>query len=151
MSLRVRDVMTSDPSTVTPETLLTDVAEEIIQQRYSGVPVVDDKEVVGLVEVGDLLPHPEQVPFSQVDALEFQGEWVDEDRLEAYYDVLQRLRVEAVMRTDPTTVEPGARLGEIIRKLLEDDVRRLLVTDEDDELVGVITRTDLLKSFARWP
>jgi CBS domain-containing protein len=143
--------MTSDPSTVTPETLLTDVAEEIIQQRYSGVPVVDDKEVVGLVEVGDLLPHPEQVPFSQVDALEFQGEWVDEDRLEAYYDVLQRLRVEAVMRTDPTTVEPGARLGEIIRKLLEDDVRRLLVTDEDDELVGVITRTDLLKSFARWP
>lgn len=151
MSLRVRDVMTSDPSTVTPDTLLTEVAEEIIDERYSGVPVVDEGALVGLVEVGDLLPHPEQVPFSQVDVLEFQGEWVDEEHLEAYYEVLQELRVEAVMRTDPVTVKPDARLGRIIRRLVEDDARRLLVVDEEDGLVGVMTRTDLLKSIARWP
>lgn len=151
MSLRVRDVMTADPSTVTPDTLLTDVAEEILAERYSGIPVVEGGELVGLVEVGDLLPHPEQVPFSQVDALEFQGEWVDEERLEAYYDVLKRLKVEAVMRSDPTVVPPDTALGEVIRQLVEDEARRLCIVDEDGELVGVATRTDVLKAITRWP
>lgn len=151
MALRVRDVMTSDPSTVTPDTLLTAVADEIIEERYSGVPVVDeDDELVGIVEVGDLLPHPEQVPFSQVDVLEFQGEWVDEEHLENYYELLQELRVEAVMRTDPVTAERGAPLGKVIRRLLEEDARRIVVLDEG-EVIGVVTRTDLLKSFVGWP
>lgn len=151
MSLRVRDVMTRDPSTVAPDTLLTDVAEEILEENYSGVPVVEAGELVGLVEVGDLLPHPEQVPFSRVDVLEFQGEWVDEERLEAYYDVLQRLKVEAVMRSDPTVVAPDTPLGEVIRKLLDDEARRLCIVDEDGALIGVVTRTDVLKAITGWP
>jgi CBS domain-containing protein len=151
MSLRVRDVMTPDPSTVSPDTLLTTVADEIIEERYSGIPVVDEGEVVGLVEVGDLLPQPDQVPFSQVPVLEFQGEWIDEAHLEKFSEDLQRMKVHEVMRPEPLTAKPKAPLGKVIRKLLEDDSRRLLVIDEDGDLVGVVTRTDLLRAFSRWP
>lgn len=143
--------MTPDPSTVTPDTLLTEVVEEIIEERYSGVPVVDDGEIVGLVEVGDLLPHPSQVPFSQVPALEFQGEWVDEEHLEPYHDQLRQLRVAEVMRPNPITVPDDAPISSILRQLVESEARRLLVVDEEGALVGVVTRTDLLKSITGWP
>lgn len=151
MSLRVRDVMTSDPSTVSPETPLTEVADEIIEERYSGVPVVEGNEVVGLVEVADLLPQPSQVPFSQVPVLEFQGEWIDEDHLEEFSEDLQRMNVGQVMRPDPSIVRPDEPLGAIIRKLVESESRRLLVIEEGGGLVGVVTRTDLLRAFSRWP
>lgn len=151
MRFRVRDVMTSDPRTVTPDTYLKDVAEEIIEERYSGLPVVDeDGALVGLLEVGDLLPQPSQVPFSKVPVLEFEGEWIDEDDLDKFVDGLENLTVEQVMRTDLPTVEADLPLGQMIEKLVEDRTRRLLVVDEDGALLGVVTRTDLLKAFYRW-
>lgn len=150
MSFRVRDVMTADPSTLEPDTLLTHVAEEIIEERYSGLPVVDDGELVGLLEVGDLLPQPSQVPFSRVPVLEFEGEWIDEADLDKFVDGLENLTVEKVMRTDMPIIEADAPLGDAIKQLVEDRVRRLLVVDEEGTLVGVVTRTDLLKAFYRW-
>lgn len=152
MSVRVRDVMTSDPSTVTPDTMLTQVAEEIIEQRYSGVPVVDEAgELLGVVEVEDLLPRSTQVPFTDVPVLEFQGEWIEEDTLERYSRDLQGLTVDRVMRTDLLKVSPDTRLAEVLASLIEGVHRRVLVVDENNRLVGVVTRTDLLRVFSRWP
>lgn len=152
MSVRVRDVMTSNPSTVTPDTMLTEVAEEIIEQRYSGVPVVGDTgELVGVVEVEDLLPRSTQVPFTDVPVLEFQGEWIEEDTLERYSRDLQGLTVDRVMRTDLLKVSPDTRLAEVLASLIEGVHRRVLVVDENNRLVGVVTRTDLLRVFSRWP
>lgn len=151
MSFRVRDIMTADPRTVGPDTLLTTVAEEIIEERYSGLPVVDDGELLGLLEVGDLLPQPSQVPFSKVPVLEFEGEWIDEDDLDDFAEGLESLTVEKVMRTnDLPVIKADQPLGEAIKLLVEDRVRRLLAVDEEDNLVGVVTRTDLLKAFYRW-
>lgn len=147
MALHVRDVMTSDPSTVTPDTPLTLVAEEIIEERYSGVPVVDEQgRLVGLVEVEDLLPQPSQVPFTRIPVLEFQGEWIEESTLEEYTEELQRLTVERVMREEPVTVEPDDPIGKVLEALLSGEARRVFVAEEG-ELVGVVTRTDLLAAF----
>lgn len=147
MALRVRDVMTSDLSTVTPDTPLTEVAREIIDERYSGVPVVDDEgTLVGVVEVEDILPQPSQVPFTRIPVMEFQGEWVEEDDLERYSRELQSSSVERVMRTNPLTVAPDARIGEVLVELVRGPARRIFVLD-DGELVGVVTRTDLLASL----
>lgn len=143
--------MTANPSTVRPDTLLTEAAEEIIEERYSGMPVVDEEgHLVGLLEVADLLPFPSQVPFSQVPVLEFQGEWLDEDDLDAFSEGLRTMTVKEVMRTEPPTVPPNTPLAKVLRKLIEEGDRRLLVVDEEDKLVGVVTRTDLLRAFYGW-
>lgn len=147
MALTVRDVMTSDPSSVSPDTPLMIVAEEIIEERYSGVPVIDDAgQLVGLVEVEDLLPKPSNVPFTRIPVLEFQGEWIEEDTLEQYSAELERATVERVMREDPITVAPDDPIGAVLEALLSGSARRVFVVD-DEELVGVVTRTDLLAAF----
>lgn len=152
MSLNVRDIMTPDPVTATPDTPVTDIVDAIIEKRFSGLPVIEADQLVGLVEVGDLLPHPSQVPFSDVEVLEFQDEWIEEDDLEDFYEVLEDLRAEQVMRTDELpTVEPDVPLNSILHRLLDGGSRRLLVVDDEEGLVGVVTRKDLLDVFYRWP
>lgn len=59
-----------------------------------------------MVQVEELLPHPENVPFSDVEALQLFGEWVDEDALAEIYRRYQRTPVKAVMRTEIPKVHP---------------------------------------------
>jgi CBS domain-containing protein len=53
--MKVRDVMTTDVLTVTPGTSLKEVARLLVGHRVSGLPVVADGTVVGVVSEGDLL------------------------------------------------------------------------------------------------
>lgn len=145
MGLRVRDVMTRDVSTIDPGSPLLVAAEEIIEKRYSGIPVTDDGELVGLLEVEDLLPKPSQVPFTRVPVLDFQGEWVDEDDLSAFYEALQEMTVGEVMRVELPTIPVDAPLGKALNELVQRNYRRLLAVDEEGRLMGVLTRTDLLR------
>jgi CBS domain-containing protein len=152
MSLSVRDVMTPDPVTASPDTPVTDIVDAIIEKRFSGLPVVENGEVVGLVEVGDLLPRPSNVPFSDVEVLEFQDEWIEEDDLENFYEAIEGLTAERVMRTDELPIiAPDVPLTEILHQIVEEGPRRFLVVDEEEGLVGVVTRKDLLDVFYRWP
>jgi len=53
--LKVGEVMTPDPATVSPETPMSEVLELFRQNRISGAPVVENNELVGLVSIEDLL------------------------------------------------------------------------------------------------
>ena len=69
-------------------------------------------------------------------------------------DVLQRLTVAEVMDPDPATIPAHLPLAEFVKRLSENDpvlIRHhgLPILDEKDELVGIITRSDLLRSAER--
>lgn len=53
--MRAIDVMTAPVISISSSTSLSDVVPILLKRRISGVPVVDDGEVVGMVGVGDLL------------------------------------------------------------------------------------------------
>lgn len=145
MALNVRDVMTGEVNTISPDALLVTAAREILEKRYSGIPVTANDELVGLLEVEDLLPRPSQVPFTRVPVLEFQGGWVEEDDLSAFYEALQDMTVGEVMRVELPTIPADASLGKALMELIQNEYRRLLAVDDEGRLVGVLTRTDLLR------
>lgn len=146
MALNVESIMTPDPDTVSPDVQLSVVAEMLLEASYSGVPVVVDGEPVGVVEVGDLLPGTGNVPGTNISVLEFGDEWVEEEGVEPFIESLRTRKVEEAMREDFARIGLEASLGEALTALVEEDHRRLLVTDDaTDELLGVITRTDLLR------
>ena len=68
----------------------------------------------------------------------------------AIYHRLDNIPVKEYMSTEPATVEPDADIFEIQKKIIESKQRILPVID-NDKLVGVITRTDLLNILVRWP
>lgn len=51
----VRDVMTVDPITVSPEALVTDVATTIIERGVARLPVVEDDVLIGIVSKSDIV------------------------------------------------------------------------------------------------
>lgn len=54
MTLAVKDVMTPDPVTVTPEDTIQDVAEQMLENQISALPVVQNERVVGIITESDI-------------------------------------------------------------------------------------------------
>jgi CBS domain-containing protein len=77
--LRIRDAMTREVLTVTPDTTLREAAELFVARHVSGAPVVDGRRVVGVVSATDVLEfvatHP-PVPRMRADQREL-GEWAE--------------------------------------------------------------------------
>jgi CBS domain-containing protein len=144
--MKVAEVMTRAPETLSPRATLAEAARKILETRYGGFPVADEKgRLVGLLQVEELLPRPENVPFSDVEALQLFGEWVDEGTLQEIYRRYQSTPVEAVMLKEIPRVHPEDPLGKALQVLLTTEVRHLPVVDQEDKVVGILTRSDILK------
>jgi CBS domain-containing protein len=49
--------MTAKPYAVTPETTITEVAEELTKGRYRAIPIVKNESIVGIVSTADIIKH----------------------------------------------------------------------------------------------
>jgi CBS domain-containing protein len=141
--VRVRELMTADVATVTPETPLRDAARVLAERGISGMPVVDaDGAVVGVLSEGDILVKEgaERPKGGLLGWLLEPGLW-SETKLEA------RTAGDA-MTAPPITIGPGRPVHEAARLMLAEGVNRLPVVD-DGRLVGILTRADLVRAFSR--
>jgi CBS domain-containing protein len=144
--MKVADLMTRAPEILRPKATLEEAARKILETRYGGFPVVDEEgRLLGLLQVEELLPRPENVPFSDVEALQLFGEWVDEGTLQEIYRRYQSTPVEAVMLKEIPRVHPEDPLGKALQVLLTTEVHHLPVVDQEDKVVGILTRSDILK------
>lgn len=140
--MRVRDVMTRDVATVTPDTELRDIAALLVRQRISGVPVVEAGRVVGVVSERDILfkERPSDGLHRGVLA------WLmDEGDLMLKVDARTARRA---MTAPALTIGPARSVADAAALMLDEGVSRLPVVD-GTELVGIVTRHDLMRAFAR--
>ncbi len=141
--MKVSDAMTRDLVTVAPETTLKDAAGELVRHRISGLPVVDLLgRVVGVLSEADVVAKEvDERPGGSALRRFLEGPPVD-DRFYA--------RTVAEAMTAPAlTIEPGRPLAQAASIMLAEGVNRLPVVDDEGRLVGLVTRGDLVKAFAR--
>jgi CBS domain-containing protein len=143
--MKVEDLMSRDVISVAPETSLKDVAALLVEHGISGVPVIDrDRTVVGVVSEADILvkeggPEPRH---GGVVRWFLQGGTADDAKLAA------RTAGEA-MTAPALTVGSHATVAEAARLMTQHGIKRLPVVGAKDTLVGIVTRSDLVKAFAR--
>jgi CBS domain-containing protein len=140
--MRVRDVMTQDVATVAPDTDLGDLAALLVEKRISGVPVVEGGRVVGVVSERDILfkERPSEGLSRGVLA------WLmDEGDLTLKIDART---VGEAMTSPPLTIAPSRGVADAAVTMLDENVSRLPVVDHG-RLVGIVTRHDLVRAFAR--
>jgi CBS domain-containing protein len=143
--MRVQDVMTTDVSTIGPDGLVKDAAIEFVQRRISGMPVVSsDGKVIGVISETDILPK---------ESGEQRGggllQWFldpDDSWINRRFDAVV---VEDAMSSPALTILPERPLAEAAKVMLDEDVNRLPVVDPDGLLVGLVSRGDLIRAFAR--
>jgi CBS domain-containing protein len=142
--MKVRDIMTTDPVKVTGGTRLKEAARLMVRHRVSGLPVVDEAgKLIGIVSEGDFIrreagrdrPHG----VSLLDAVFGEGE-------------LQPVGAETVaevMTRSVVTITPEATVGEAARVMGRRSVKRLPVVDLEGDLVGIVSRSDVVGAFTK--
>lgn len=123
---RVGNMMSVDPVVVDAEAPITDAEQLIKSYRISGLPVVSDGVLVGVLSQTDLL---------NARSSELIG---------ANWD---RVKVRHLMSRPAVTVHLNTSVERAARLMLERHIHRLVVVDEEELPIGVLTSTDLLRTL----
>lgn len=141
--------MTAEVRTVGPEAPLGECMAAMVNGRFSGLPVVADGRVVGIVTEGDLVKRlRQQLPWTAY-LIDMTSAPMPQLTPEPVPDLLARLReqpVREVMTRHVLCVAPDADIQEVARILVERRLKRLPVV-EGGRLVGMITRGDLVRGM----
>jgi CBS domain-containing protein len=140
----VKDLMTTQVVTVGPATPFKEIVARLAEHRVSALPVVDDDGLVlGVVSEADLLLK-EEFPDPDQDIPLF---WTKRRRLER--DRAAATTAGDLMSVALVSIAPDATVPEAARRMHAAGVKRLPVLDEGGQLVGIVSRADLLKVFNR--
>lgn len=144
---RVRDYMTREVLTVNPDTPVPQIVAVLAGQAISGLPVVDGDRLVGVISEGDLMMR--EKPLHMPAAISFLGEALVLDTRKRIDDEFRRhfgAVARDIMTTKVHTVTPDSLLSEAAQLMVDHDVKRLPVV-EGDQLVGILTRKDLVRAL----
>jgi CBS-domain-containing membrane protein len=137
----VADVMTTNVVTVGALATYKDIVRTLSRHRVSAVPVVDDDaRVLGVVSETDLLRKEEQLTPWRSNRLARRGDRAA--RAKAAAVVAAQL-----MTSPPVCVGLGTSLPLAARLMSDHDITRLVVVNADGRLVGIVSRSDLLRIF----
>lgn len=117
---RVSDLMTEDVKVVDEEAVVSELVDRMFVERHSGYPVTRNGEVIGLVTMGDVRR-------------------VEPERQ-------SQTRVGEIMSSNIIKADPNEDIYLALRRMSQEDVGRLMVM-KGDQLVGIITRSDIMKGF----
>jgi CBS domain-containing protein len=144
----IKDIMTKDVISVTPDTSLLDVAKILAEHNFDGVPVVEaDDKLVGIVTEYDLINKTSAVhlPTLQVVLRNLPQSRKDEAHFE---EEVLKLKVSDIMNKDPLTLNEDATYSEVIKIFREHHrVNPIPVVNKDNIVVGVVSRFDVLRPF----
>jgi len=146
---KVGSVMTTEVVRATYGTPFKEVARLLGEHRISGLPVVDeDDKVVGVVSETDLMAHQAEATDPYEPKKRF--------RLAGLTRTARQRAAKATARTagrlmtaPPVTVHADDTIVEAARTMAQHRVERLPVLDEEQRLVGIVTRRDVLQVFLR--
>lgn len=127
MDVKVKDIMTKDVVSVSPEEGVVEAFEILLKYKISCLPVVDnDKKVIGIITTTD-------IGYNLI---------IDKYTLDT--------RVSDVMTKNVVTVSPEDSIVEAIKKMDmfgngQEIINQLPVTDEEKKLVGIISDGDIIR------
>jgi predicted transcriptional regulator len=119
--LKAKDLMTKEVITVNEEMSVVDLAKILCENKISGVPVVDkDKKLVGVVTEKDLIN------------IIFSGN-------------VRNTKVGDIMSRNIIKFTPDTDIDKIALAISEKNVRRVIIVDDKDKVVGIVSRRDIIK------
>jgi len=126
----IKDWMTPDPITIHPQSTLPQARKLMEEHHIRRLPVMEDDELVGIITLGDI----REAQPSDVNSL----------RSYEMEHLVGLITVDTAMTPDPVTVLPDKPVTEAAKLFLKLKVGGLPVI-KNDELVGIITETDLCR------
>jgi CBS domain-containing protein len=129
--MKVVDVMTKDPLTVSPTETVGKADELMAENNIRQIPVVNGRELVGIVTDRDIRAFLSDALSGDPDARE----------------KALRTGIRDIMTTEPLFLEPDDDLQDAVEILVEEKFGAIPVVDEAEGLVGIVSYVDVLRCF----
>lgn len=147
--MKAQDIMEREVVTVKEHDRLEEAAKVLLDNKISGVPVVNnDQRVVGIITEGDLIYQAKKlrVPaFMEILGGVFYFD--DPGKIEQDLRKMVAVRVSEVMSSDIISVEEDTPVEDIATLMVEKGINRVPVINKDMKLVGIISRQDLVRAI----
>jgi acetoin utilization protein AcuB len=128
--MRAKEIMTKNPITVTPDTLVLDAQRIMKEKNIRRLPVVEKGKLVGIVTKHDLL-EAEPSPATQVSLHDLSY-------------LLSKMKVNEIMRKNPVAISPDTPFEDALRIGQEKKIGSFPVVDKG-KLVGITTESDIVR------
>jgi CBS domain-containing protein len=129
--MKVVDVMTKDPLTVTPTETIGQADELMNTNKIRQLPVVQGKDLVGIVTDRDIRSF---LSGSLLEGVEAREEALN-------------TKIREIMTTEPMTLSRDDDLQEAVEIMIDEKIGGIPVVDESEGLVGIVTYVDVLRCF----
>jgi CBS domain-containing protein len=155
--MKVRDVMTIDVVTVNEYDTVREAAKILAECNISGAPVLDaEGELVGILTESDILRSVKgaadevRMVFPSVNPMGIMFELAkgETEIMEAFEEQANTVVMD-VMTKNVITCHQKTDLNKVASILVKKGINRLPVVDDEDRVVGIVTRGDIIKAFAQ--
>ncbi|MGB3906947.1 MAG: CBS domain-containing protein [Methanomethylovorans sp.] len=153
--MQVKDIMNTDVIVCDPRTTISEASQLLKKHNISGLPVVENGKVVGIVSEGDLLkllevPEPGGLWLpSPFEVIEIPiRELLNWEETKHMLDDIGSKPVREIMQKNVHVISPENSIQDAAKLITKYKVNRLPVI-EDGVLVGIITRGDIIHGLGR--
>jgi CBS-domain-containing membrane protein len=144
--MKAADVMIRDVITVKPDDKIADAVKLLANYDISALPVVDDDgKIVGILSEADLI-HREEIG-TQNQHVRWLEAMMPPSKLANEFAKSHGQRVDEVMATHVVTANENTSLSEIAKLLEKHRIKRIPIV-ENGELVGIVSRSNLIQALA---
>jgi CBS domain-containing protein len=146
----VREIMQTDVATVSPDDTIATIATLLADGRINGVPVVENERMIGIITDSDIIAREADVDAPTV--VPFLDAMLVADAGRSYREEIRRaLAVNArqLMSSPVISIRQSATLEQIATLMIDEGVNPVPVLDDADNLVGIVSRGDLVRLIAR--
>lgn len=146
--LKVKDIMSKQVITFSPDTEIAHAAKLLLEKRINGAPVVDEAgSVVGILCQSDLVTQQKSLPLPSV--FTFLDGFIritSIKQLDRDIQKIAAITVAHAMTPDPFSVRSDTSIEDVANLMVEKSFHTLPVVD-DGKLVGIVGKADILKTL----
>lgn len=149
--MQVKNIMTTKIISVNPETKITEAANLLHKYNLTGLPVTDKKnKVVGIISEADFMTQDHHLHLpSYIQTLQVFKPWERSDeKLKREIRKLSNVKVSEIMNREVVTTSPKTNLKDLAALFAKKRVNPIPVTDEENHLLGIVSRSDIIRLFA---
>jgi CBS domain-containing protein len=146
--LKVKDIMTREVITVSPETEIVQATKLLLENRINGVPVTDATgKLVGILCQSDLIAQQKKLPIPSFFTL-LNGliPLISKKQLEKQVQKITAITVAQAMTPNPVTVHADMNIEEVAALMVDRNFHTIPVVDEG-KLVGIVGKEDMLRAL----
>ena len=152
----IKLIMTTKVVTLSPDDTIAAASIKMSSAKISGAPVVDESgKLIGILSEADILgsmkTHQRSLhlvyPSLSSISVTFKERITEREALDAYREI-ENVKVRDIMTTEVEIAREDEEIRGAIKKMVAKGINRLPVVDDENRVIGIVTRGDILRGIA---